>query len=1157
MIEAATTLRLLKVAGIIAICGMVGVLSTLDTAASHGSLTAPPVSLEPGDTARQLVLSWGPAPALPNGCSQLQFNVTFGKTGGPHEDGESYRANEESTLTRTNSFNWENPNGDTVTQSIAAGLEHEGTVFITARCSGHDSRVSSSPTTVRTKAPHSGPATGLTATAGSAAGSIALSWTNPAGATVTKNEYRTKPTSGSTWSTWTATAGAGTSVTISSLTAGSNYDIQFRVFTSGVRTKTLLKESVGAAATTTSVGSVGSLNAASGTANGAVNLTWGNAANATAYQYQMKKNSSNTWGSWTSAGTSTSKTISGLDAGVLYDFKVRGKTASIDGTASSVASAVAQFTPTATAAAGLTTGTIKVAITAPAGLSVTKYELRWKPATAAAYPTSGTGSWTGIGTGTTHNITGLTASTSYNMELRAVHSSGDAASTTSLTKSLTATSKERPGPPTGFSAAQGDAPGEIDITWTDPVGVTVTARQYRTKPSTAAAFTGSWSPAGASSPYTITGLSANTAYDVELRIGAHGGHSTSVTASATAGIVPTPTNVSASQGDAPGEIDLSWTDPAGITLTARQYRIKLDTEPTFSGSWTATGATSPITITGLEANTEHDLQVRVQATAGYSASVVTSATSGIIPTPTELTASQGSDVGEIDVEWTAPSGITVSEYRYRTKKTTDANYPNNWETADATTTSVTLTGHMGNVEHLIQVVAGTRIAGRSADSYSEPATATARAKPIPPPTSPKALESDTPGVALLQWVPPPQIETHEYRFRFKSQQSRFSEWSQWQTAQGDQTSAEVLGLQPGTPYTFQVMANNDGLGGSAPQEFTLQLIPAASPTGLQAIGGRSFMTVQWDTPLTGEIIAHRYRYRKTNDDPNLPTSWTDWIHRDLTETESQSVTIFGLPQATEYTVELVGQRGNTFSQAVSASTSTWLNVPLVSEIAPVIESHRVSAGSAVALVVDVFDQQGGNVSASIDAKTGLFQGVDAVYEWTDVRGAGRFRDSADGRRVVYEVPDTGGQYTITARIRPTGICATDHQSNVQTDPCTTQFTVNVDRSGNAPVLIIPPAIDKPNDNTNFPNLPTPVVPIETNTGTTQEGTPTETGTGTTQQEGTPTETGIGEGGDLPDTGGATPPNWLILAGILSLLVAGGLFVLQRLAGIPTQRRTHR
>ena len=1154
MIESATTLRLLKVAGAIAICGMVGVLSTLNTGASHGTLPDPIVSFEPGDSARQLVLTWDDPPDMPTGCTFRGFSTTFGKTGGPSED-EMHVDGSGGSSYSINSLNyWSNNINKFATHNFVAGQNYWGSLAYYADCTGHDRRLNTHKT-ITTKAPHSGPATGFTATAGSAAGSIALSWTNPASATVTKNEYRTKLSSGSTWSSWTATSGAGTSVTISSLTAGSNYDIQFRVFTSGVRTKTLQASSVGAGAAT-SVGSVGSLNAASGTANGAVNLTWGNAENATAYQYQMKKNSSNTWGSWTSAGTSTSKTISGLDAGVLYDFKVRGTAASIHGAESSVASAVAQFTPTATAAAGATTGTIKVAITAPAGLTVTKYELRWKLASDAAYPTSGTGSWASIGTGTTHNITGLTASTSHNMELRAVHSTGDAASTNSLAKSLTATSKERPGPPTGFSAAQGDAPGEIDITWTDPAGLTVTARQYRTKLATDAGFTGSWSSTSGSSPYTITGLNANTAYGVELRIGANGGYSTSVTASATAGIVPTPTNVSATQGDAPGEIDLSWTDPAGTTLTARQYRIRLDTEPTFTGSWTATGATSPITITGLEANTEHDLQVRVQATAGYSASVVASATSGIVPTPTGLTASQGDDVGEIDVEWTAPSGITVSEYRYRTKKTADAEYPNNWETADATTTSVTLPGHMGNVEHLIQLAAATRITGRSADSYSEPATATARAKPIPPPTSPKALESDTPGVALLQWVPPPQIETHEFRFRFKSQQSRFSEWSQWQTSPGDQTSVEVLGLQPGTPYTFQVMANNDGLGGSAPQEFTLQLIPAASPTGLQAIGGRSFMTVQWDTPLTGEIIGHRYRYRKTNDDPNLPTSWTDWTHRDLTETDTQSVTIFGLPQATEYTVELVGQRGNTFSQAVSASTSTWLNVPLVSEIAPVIESHRVSAGSAVALVADVFDQQGGNVNAAIDANTGLFQGVHTVYEWTDVRGAGRFRDSADGRRVVYEVPDTGGQYTITVRILPTGICATDHQPNVQTDPCTTQFTVNVDRSGNAPVVIIPPAIDTPNDNTNFPNLPTPVVSIDTGT-TQEEGTPTETGTGTTQQEGNPTETGIGDGGDLPDTGGATPPNWLILAGILSLLLAGGLFILQRAAGIPTQRRTHR
>ena len=1071
MIKAATTVRAVTIALLVAACGLVGVLSTVNTAATHGSIPKPvDVRLEPGNQAKQLVLSWGAVPTMPNGCRWDSFSRSFGKTGSDEgEDEEHHRGlGEENggSHIRTNTFRYySDSQRGWVDQDLTAGQQFWGKVILYARCD-HGSSAQYSPIVqVTAKSPHSGPATGFSAVTGSAVNTIVLNWTNPSGPTVSSYEYKKKLSSDSTWPTsWTSTTGSATTLTISSLTGGSKYDIQFRVYTNSVPTKTLHASGVKAAL----VGRPATFTAASGDASGEVDLAWGTVPAATAYQYQTKKHSANTWGSWTAAttgSTSTSKTITGLEAGALYDFQVRATTASNNGVESALVGAAAQFTPTATAASGTTIGTIDMSITAPTDVTVTRHELRWKRASAGSYPTTGTGSWSDIGTGSAYTITGLDSATSYDAELRTVHSSGTAASTTSLTKSLSAITPADP--PTGFAGQQGDAPGEIDISWTDPVGASITARQYRTKLSTDLVFGTSWSSAGSGQTHTVTGLPANSYTDIQLRIQENGAYSIPVTAS----------NIA----------------------------------------------------------------------------------SGIVPAPAGLTATQGTQPGEIDLAWTAPDGITPASYRYRAKKSSQSDYPNSWETISATATSKTLTELNGDVEYSIQLETVYRISGRTADSYSATVTASAVAKPMPPPTSPEALESHTPGVAVLQWVPPPEVTTHEVQYRYKAQKSTFTEWSQWQAAPGDPASLEVRGLEAGTPYKFQIATSQDAVGSSLPQNFLLQLNPAPNPTGLQANGGRGSITARWDTPETGEIIGHRYRYRKSSDDPNLGTSWSDWTHRDLTETDDQSVTIYDLLEATAYTFELVAQRGNTFSQAITATTSTWLNVPSVSRIAPTFPSHRVAAGTAITLEVDVFNQQGGNINAAIDAKTGLYEGVDTVYAWSDPSGAGTFRDPDNGRRVVYEAPDTAGAYTITVRIHPTGICTSDHLPDIKTDPCTTQITVNVTRDRSTTVLVVPPAIDSSDGNTNLPplpTLPTPVVPIDTGaeTDTTQTGGTQDNDAQTTN----PADNDMGADGDLPDTGGRTPPSWLIIAGILSLFAGGILLAGQpSIARIASRRRKHR
>lgn len=418
---------------------------------------------------------------MPGGCSFQRTSVQVGNaTDNTFEDEQDYYSENAVSIPYTNYDVGNDQNSLTTRYNFAAGTTYQARLILYAECNSIPRY--SSTVSVSGVAPFSGPATGFSAATGTTNGSIRLTWTNPTGSgvSVTKREYRRKLSSANSWGSWTQ-AGSTTSYDITGLTAGSNYDIQFRVYTrtgsaTGVPTQTLSAISV--TARSVSVGSISNPSAISGDANGEIDLSWSAATSATSYEYRSKKSTDQTWGAWTSAGTSTSKTITGLDNGVIYEFQLRGKASSITGATSASVAAVAQFTPTASASSGSAAETIEVNITAP-GVTVTRYELRWKLSSAGAYPSTGTGSWTDIGTSTSRTISGLTGSTAYNVQVRVVHSSGDANSTNSLSKTINVSSSAAVKPPTSFSSVAGSQFGSINLSWTAPTGQAVTRYEYR------------------------------------------------------------------------------------------------------------------------------------------------------------------------------------------------------------------------------------------------------------------------------------------------------------------------------------------------------------------------------------------------------------------------------------------------------------------------------------------------------------------------------------------------------------------------------------------------------------------------------------------------------------------------------------------------------
>lgn len=161
-----------------------------------------------------------------------------------------------------------------------------------------------------------------------------------------------------------------------------------------------------------SCGTPTGLAASSVTASSAT-CSWTAVAGATNYTFEYKTSAASTW--TTTTVTSTSVNLTGLASSTTYNTRVK---ATCSGTVSAYSTTV-NFTtsaangcgtPTGLAASSVTASSATCSWTAVAGAS--SYTFEYKPSTATTWTTSTV-------TGTTVNLTGLTASTTYNTRVKA------------------------------------------------------------------------------------------------------------------------------------------------------------------------------------------------------------------------------------------------------------------------------------------------------------------------------------------------------------------------------------------------------------------------------------------------------------------------------------------------------------------------------------------------------------------------------------------------------------------------------------------------------------------------------------------------------------------------------------------------------------------
>ncbi len=780
--------------------------------------------------------------------------------------------------------------------------------------------------------------------------------------------------------------GTGTTATITGLTNGTAYEVQVQA-TSTAGDSSWSSSASATPSTTPTAPSV-TLSGVAGSPT-STRVSWSVAndggSDITGYEIDYRCNPGNGWAigrdeewSVTAGTTSRDSTIpecASKLSSTSYRFRVRASNA--NGWSTWTNPYVATSSPVAIGASEITTtitGTsMAVSWTASAdgGLEITDYDVRYRVKDTDQTQTGDQpGAWTTLsgsddpGSATTVTISGLTAATVYQVQVRATNAMG--------TNSWSA-SKNWPQPPAAAGASTLTVWNEsLTVAWTAPAanGAAITDYdvQYRACTATPKDCTGNdpawgaWTDrtgettADTATSVTLTGLTNNTAYQVQVRAANFAGEAAwSPSSSATPAIQPPDAPAAPALAvSSTTSLGVSWTAPAANGAAISDYDVRYractatpkscaGATPTW-GAWTdRTGETAAdtattVTLAGLTKATAYQVQVRAANSVGESAwspsATEIPAAAPAAPAAPTLTVKHQA----LGVSWSAPaddggSALTDYDVQYQKCNTSGASC-SGWgawtdrtgETTADTATSVTLTGLTNDYEYRVRVRASNP-AGTGAWSAASAAAAPA---PQAPDASAPTVAARHQGLAV-SWTAATAngsaVTDYDVRYRActatpKSCASRPT-WGAWTTLSGGDDpgtalEAAVIGLTNGTAYQVQVRATNSiGTGAwSASTSATPAPQAPEAPAAPKAEYRSGSLVVSWKAPTANGSAISDYdvQYRActaTDSDTAVLTcatkptwgSWSDRSGETATDTAT-SVTVTGLTNGTAYQVQV-------------------------------------------------------------------------------------------------------------------------------------------------------------------------------------------------------------------------------------------------------------
>lgn len=373
------------------------------------------------------------------------------------------------------------------------------------------------------------------------------------------------------------------------------------------------------------------------------------------------------------SGSASPITITGLTNGAQYTFMVVATNANGVG-AASADTAVVVPGRVANAPTGISAtfgdSSAAVAFTAPTdngGIPISSYTV-----------TSNPGGLTGTGTVSPVSISGLTNGTSYTFTVAAVNTAGAGASSVASNSVIPG---RAPAAPTLGVITPGN--GSVSAAFTPPSDIGGYAITGYTITSTPGSLTGT----GTTSPITVSGLTNNTSYRFTITATNARGTSAASGASGTVytGYIPAaPTIGTATRNGTSAAV--SFTPPANANNTdITSYLVTSS-----PGNITATGLTSPVTITGLTLAQAYTFTVK--ATNPLGTGVASAASNSVAVTlpgaPTIGTATR--DAGAASVAFTAPASNGNAAITRYTVTSTPGNFTGTGSTSPVTVSGLTL-----------------------------------------------------------------------------------------------------------------------------------------------------------------------------------------------------------------------------------------------------------------------------------------------------------------------------------------------------------------------------------------------------------------------------------------------------------------------------------
>ncbi|XP_006245220.1 fibronectin isoform X10 [Rattus norvegicus] len=354
----------------------------------------------------------------------------------------------------------------------------------------------------------------------------------------------------------------------------------------------------------------------------------------------------------------------------------------------------------------------------------------------------------------------------------------------------------------------------------------------------------------------------------------------------------------------PTSLLISWEPPA---VSVRYYRITYGETGGNSPvqEFTVPGSKSTATINNIKPGA--DYTITLYAVTGRGDSPASSKPVSInyqteIDKPSQMQVTDVQD-NSISVRW-LPSTSPVTGYRVTTAPKNGLG-PTKSQTVSPDQTEMTIEGLQPTVEYVVSVYAQNR------NGESQPLVQTAVTN-IDRPKGLAFTDVDVDSIKIA-WESP-QGQVSRYRVTYSSPEDGIHEL--FPAPDGDEDTAELHGLRPGSEYTVSVVALHGGMESQPLIGVQSTAIPA--PTNLKFTQvSPTTLTAQWTAPsvkLTG------YRVRVT------PKEKTGPMKEINLSPDSTSVIVSGLMVATKYEVSVYALKDTLTSRPAQGVVTTLENV---------------------------------------------------------------------------------------------------------------------------------------------------------------------------------------------------------------------------------------